>query len=72
MFDHQPFEDLDGDVADFSVLLERRSHLPQEQAHQEVVPAEVIGQGVVQLEICSGGALASCKVSTQHSFPFIS
>lgn len=57
VLDHQPLEHLDGDVADLSELLEGAAHLPHEEPHQEVVTAEVIGQGVVQLKVCRvGGA----------------
>lgn len=49
---HQPFEHLDGNVADFPELLEGATHLPHQQPHQEVVAAEIVGEGVVQLKVC--------------------
>lgn len=49
VLDHQALEHLDGDVAHLSELLEGSAHLPHQQPHQEVVAAEVVGQGVVQL-----------------------
>lgn len=53
VFDHQPFEHLDGNLTDVPLLLESPTHLPQQQAHQEVVSAEVVSQRVIQLQICS-------------------
>lgn len=53
VFDHQGFENLNGDLPDLSILLKSTPNLPQQQAHQEVVSTEVISQRVVQLEIYS-------------------
>lgn len=51
VFYHQPLEHLDGDLTDLSELLKSPAHLPQQQAHQEVVPTEVVRQRIVQLKI---------------------
>lgn len=49
MFDHQPLQHLDGDLTDLSGLLKSPAHFPEQQAHQEVVSAEVISEGIIQL-----------------------
>lgn len=52
MLDHQALQHLDGDLTDLPELLQGCVHLPQQQPHQEVVLAEVVGQRVIQLEVC--------------------
>ena len=51
VLDHQVLEHVDGDPPDLPELLQGPAHLPEQQPHQEVVPAEVLRQGVVQLEV---------------------
>lgn len=52
VLDHQAFQHLDGDLTDLPELLQGCVHLPEQQPHQEVVLAEVVGQRVIQLEVC--------------------
>lgn len=69
VLDHQALEHLDGDVADLSELLQGTAHLPHQQPHQEVVAAEVVGQGVVQLKVCGGvRGEQKFKIANIHSY----
>lgn len=52
VLDHQALQHLDGDLTDLPELLQGCVHLPEQQPHQEVVLAEVVGQRVIQLEVC--------------------
>lgn len=52
VLDHQPLQHLDGDLTDLSGLLKSPAHFPQQQSHQEVVPAKVVGERVIQLQVC--------------------
>lgn len=52
VLDHQGLQHLDGDLTDLPELLQGCVHLPEQQPHQEVVPAEVVRQRVIQLEVC--------------------
>lgn len=52
MFDHQGLQNVYGNLLDLSKLLHGSAHLPQEEPDQEVIPAEVIGQRVVELQVC--------------------
>lgn len=47
VFDHQAFEHMDRYLPDFSELLQGPAHLSQQEPNQKVIPAEVVGQGVV-------------------------
>lgn len=52
VLDHQALQHLDGDLTDLPELLQGCVHLPEQQPHQEVVPAEVVRERVIQLEVC--------------------
>lgn len=52
MFNHQTLQDVYGDLLDLSKLLHGPAHLPQQEPDQEVIPAEVVGQRVVELQVC--------------------
>lgn len=44
MFDHQTLQHVDGDLTDLPELLQSHVDLPEQEAHQEVVLAEVVRQ----------------------------
>lgn len=52
MFDHQTLQNAYGDLLDLSKLLHSSANLPQQEPDQEMIPAEVIGQRVVKLQVC--------------------
>lgn len=52
MLHHEALQYLDGNLTDLPELLQSGTDLPEQQPDQEVVLAEVIGQRVIQLEVC--------------------
>lgn len=52
VFHHQTLQNIYGDLLDLSKLLHGPAHFPHQEPNQEVIPAEVVGQRVVKLQVC--------------------
>lgn len=68
MFDHQALQNAYGNLLDLSKLLHGPAHLPQQEPDQKVIPAEVIGQGVVELQVYEEEVCKSASDLIQNMF----
>lgn len=68
MFDHQALQNVYGDLLDLSKLLHGSAHLPQQEPDQEVIPAEVIGQRVVELQVWEEPGENALDLQTTNTF----
>lgn len=53
MFDEQVLQNAHGQLSDLGPLLQGLGHLSEQQTHQEVVPAVLLGEAELQTLFCS-------------------
>lgn len=71
MLDEQALEHADGDEAHVPGLPQGRANLSKQQPHQEVVAAELVGQGVVELQVWGTQRAQLLRLKLPHWAPHL-